>query len=148
MSFYWVGNTLRHIGTVVHEVFAAHWPRRPGGLTPERVRALAPAFRSALSSLGVPTAELDNAAGRAADAVLGTLRDERGRWILRNDRAATACEYPICGVIDSRVVSVRVDRTFVDSDGTRWIIDYKTSFHEALESMRSLTTNWLGIAAR
>jgi ATP-dependent exoDNAse (exonuclease V) beta subunit len=130
MSFYWVGNTLRHIGTVVHEVLQRIGQDGLAAWTPERVRALAPAFRSALSSLGVPTAELDNAAGRAADAVLGTLRDERGRWILRNDRAATACEYPICGVIDSRVVSVRVDRTFVDSDGTRWIIDYKTSFHE------------------
>ena len=33
-------------------------------------------------------------------------------------------------MIDNQVVSARVDRTFVDSDGTRWIIDYKTSFHE------------------
>jgi ATP-dependent exoDNAse (exonuclease V) beta subunit len=78
----------------------------------------------------VPAAELQSAAGRVVDALLGTLGDERGRWILRNDRTATACEYPVCGVIDNRVVSLRVDRTFVDSDGMRWIIDYKTSFHE------------------
>ena len=28
------------------------------------------------------------------------------------------------------VVSIKIDRTFVDQDGTRWIIDYKTSRHE------------------
>jgi hypothetical protein len=98
--------------------------------TAERVQKSAPAFQAALASLGVPAAELEDASARVIDAVLGTLRDERGRWILQNDRTAAACEYPISGVIDDRVVSARVDRTFVDSDGTRWIVDYKTSFHE------------------
>ena len=28
------------------------------------------------------------------------------------------------------MISNSIDRTFVDSDGTRWIIDYKTSRHE------------------
>ncbi|RKZ47019.1 MAG: hypothetical protein DRQ58_07540 [Gammaproteobacteria bacterium] len=27
-------------------------------------------------------------------------------------------------------MSIKIDRTFVDKDGTRWIIDYKTSQHE------------------
>jgi len=130
VSFYWVGNTLRHIGSVVHQLLQRIGQDGLAAWTPERVRALAPAFRSALASLGVPAAELQSAAGRVVDALLGTLGDERGRWILRNDRVATACEYPVCGVIDNRVVSLRVDRTFVDSDGIRWIVDYKTSFHE------------------
>ncbi len=26
--------------------------------------------------------------------------------------------------------SVVIDRTFIDADGTRWVIDYKTSRHE------------------
>ena len=28
------------------------------------------------------------------------------------------------------IVSVVIDRTFVDASGTRWIVDYKTSTHE------------------
>jgi len=28
------------------------------------------------------------------------------------------------------VISNKIDRTFVDQDGTRWIVDYKTSRHE------------------
>ena len=31
------------------------------------------------------------------------------------------------------VISNKIDRTFVDQDGTRWIIDYKTSRHEEEE---------------
>jgi hypothetical protein len=28
------------------------------------------------------------------------------------------------------MVSVRIDRTFIDAEGTRWIDDYKTSVHQ------------------
>ena len=31
---------------------------------------------------------------------------------------------------EDRVISIRIDRTFVDDDGVRWIVDYKTAFHE------------------
>jgi hypothetical protein len=130
VSFYWVGNTLRHVGTVVHQVLQRIGQDGPAAWPLERLGTVAPAFRSALASLGVPAAELEKATARVVDAVVGTLGDKRGRWILRSDRAATACEYPVSGVIDNHVVSARVDRTFVDTDGTRWIIDYKTSFHE------------------
>jgi ATP-dependent helicase/nuclease subunit A len=28
------------------------------------------------------------------------------------------------------VVAARIDRTFLDADGVRWIVDFKTSLHE------------------
>jgi ATP-dependent exoDNAse (exonuclease V) beta subunit len=31
------------------------------------------------------------------------------------------------------IVNVIVDRTFVDADGTRWIVDYKTGTHEGAD---------------
>jgi ATP-dependent helicase/nuclease subunit A len=33
---------------------------------------------------------------------------------------------------------VVIDRTFVDADGRRWIVDYKTSLHEGAEPERFL----------
>lgn len=39
-------------------------------------------------------------------------------------------EYAISGVINGKIVNHIIDRTFIDEDGTRWIIDYKTSSHE------------------
>ena len=39
-------------------------------------------------------------------------------------------EYRISGILDGRIVNAVIDRTFVDKEGCRWIIDYKTSRHE------------------
>jgi ATP-dependent exoDNAse (exonuclease V) beta subunit len=36
----------------------------------------------------------------------------------------------LSGFLGSELVNVILDRTFVDQDGVRWIIDYKTSRHE------------------
>ena len=33
-------------------------------------------------------------------------------------------------MIEGAIVHVAVDRTFVDEQGTRWIVDYKTGTHE------------------
>ena len=34
------------------------------------------------------------------------------------------------GVRGSQIVNVVIDRTFVAADGTRWVVDFKTSPHE------------------
>jgi hypothetical protein len=36
----------------------------------------------------------------------------------------------LSGRVGPDIVSIIIDRTFVDATGTRWIIDYKTSTHE------------------
>ena len=62
----------------------------------------------------------------------------------------TRCELPITGLIGGKLYETVIDRTFVDENGVRWIIDYKTSSHEGggLEKLsrcreRSATgSNW------
>ena len=121
-SYLWVGDTLRHIGTVVHAMLqrtghdGAHPPEANG-------------CRSALANLGVPPAELDDAVQKVERALNGTMNSARGRWIL-DPHPQAKCEYALTGVLDGRVVRGTVDRTFVDDAGTRWIVDYKTSAHE------------------
>ncbi len=46
-----------------------------------------------------------------------------------NVHAEARSEYALAGMIDGRLRAVRVDRTFVDADGVRWIVDFKTSEH-------------------
>jgi ATP-dependent exoDNAse (exonuclease V) beta subunit len=41
-----------------------------------------------------------------------------------------ASELALTGIEAGEVVSIVIDRTFVAADGTRWIVDYKTSVHE------------------
>ncbi|MGH7908492.1 MAG: PD-(D/E)XK nuclease family protein, partial [Thermodesulfobacteriota bacterium] len=39
-------------------------------------------------------------------------------------------ELKLTGVGQDGIVNIVVDRTFVDEQGTRWIVDYKTGTHE------------------
>ncbi len=123
LSYRWVGELQRHVGTVVHAALqrlaATH-------------RAAAPwdevAIRAALRAEGIVASQMDEAIARVSAATLRTLADARGRWILAaHDEAAN--EFELAGVVEGGVQHVLLDRTFVEG-GVRWIIDYKTSAHE------------------
>jgi hypothetical protein len=129
ISFRWAGETARHVGTVVHELLCniardgiERWPR-------SRVDRMRPAVRTALTAASVPAGEHEAAASRALALIGRVLGDERGRWLLKRHRGA-ASELAITGVIGGRVHHVRLDRTFIDEAGVRWIVDIKTSAHE------------------
>jgi len=60
-------------------------------------------------------------------AIHNTLSDPRGKWILHPHTESTT-EYPITALIDGQIFSSIIDRTFIDEQGIRWIIDYKTTY--------------------
>ena len=72
---------------------------------------------------------IEAALRRVLDAVHGALDDPRGQWILDSAHAQARTEYALSGVHKGRLINVIIDRTFVDAQGVRWIIDYKTSVH-------------------
>jgi ATP-dependent exoDNAse (exonuclease V) beta subunit len=133
VSFRWVGDTLRHVGTVVHQMLRRVAEDGLDLWDSERIGEYRPRFMSALTALGVPATEMTAATDKVADSLVRTLADERGRWLLGRDHLAAACEYPITGFVSGELVSGRLDRTFIDRLGTRWIVDYKTSTHEGGE---------------
>ncbi len=129
VAYRWVGETLQHIGSVVHRMLHRIAGEGLSRWDAERVRAFRPVYRAALRELGVRAEELDAAAEKAERALLQALADPRGRWILDEAHAEAECEYALSGVLDGELISVRMDRTFVDEHGVRWIIDYKTGEH-------------------
>lgn len=60
------------------------------------------------------------------DIVNGVLRDEKGQWILSSQREAQS-EYEITYIKQGSRERYILDRTFIDEDNNRWIIDYKTT---------------------
>ena len=78
----------------------------------------------------MPAERLIEAVERVADALRRTLADERGRWLLDASHRDSASELALTGRFGAEIVSVVIDRTFVDDRGVRWIVDYKTSRHE------------------
>jgi ATP-dependent exoDNAse (exonuclease V) beta subunit len=61
------------------------------------------------------------------EALQATIQDEKGRWLVAGEGDA---ELPLTGLWNGKVVSIVIDRVRIDSDGTHWIVDYKTSTHE------------------
>jgi ATP-dependent exoDNAse (exonuclease V) beta subunit len=78
----------------------------------------------------VPYERRNAAVAKALEAVRRTLEDERGRWLLDASHGSPHSELALTGVVDSNLVSIVIDRTFIDAMGVRWIVDYKTSSHE------------------
>ena len=74
--------------------------------------------------------DLGAAVARAGDALERTVNDERARWILSSEHAQASSEFALSVVSDGRVQRIVIDRTFIDSNDVRWVIDYKTSSHE------------------
>lgn len=127
IEFLWAGDTARHVGTLVHRQLerianegVEHWPI-------ERVEALTAALRRGLGNLGVDPQALEGATEKALRALHNTLADSTGRWILERHHDAR-CEWPLT-LHDDITRHYVIDRSFVDEDGTRWIIDYKTGDH-------------------
>ena len=124
-TFEWVGETLRILGTVVHALL-----QRMSG-NDRRIPDLKH-IRAALGHAGLSAEEIPKAAERVREALERTLESTRGQWILEGHDHADS-EYAVTGVVDGEIMRGQVDRTFVDNEGTRWIIDFKTSVHEGTD---------------
>ena len=125
VEFSWVGETARHVGTVVHA-----WLRRIAddeliGWDPTRVAQTRIDIRGQLSAKGVSGAELEAATVRVLEALRNSIADQKGRWVLGPHPEASN-EYRI----RTRDRSYVVDRLIRDAGGIRWVVDYKTSRHE------------------
>jgi ATP-dependent exoDNAse (exonuclease V) beta subunit len=128
ITFEWVSDSLRHAGTVLHAFLQRVAREGPGRWDAVKVAECRNKFRAGLANLGVPPGKLDETATRVEDALTRCLESERGRWILASHREAQS-EFELSGVLDGRIVEARIDRTFIDEQGVRWIIDYKNSTH-------------------
>jgi len=130
VEYSWVGPSARHIGTVVHRLLEAiihfgiqYW----AVVSSDTGRAN---IRSELMSLGVGKADLQSAVETVLQAVEQTIQEKRGIWILDNQHEDSRSEYALESIDENNIfVTSIIDRTFIDDEGARWIIDYKTSAH-------------------
>lgn len=129
LEFSWAGEVARHVGSVVHR-----WMQRMAedclqGWNADRIERLRIAFGNQLAARGVGEAQCEAAIGRVVAALKQTLEDERGRWLL-GDQIEARNEYRLGTWGEDGRREWVIDRTFVDQQGRRWIVDYKTSSHE------------------
>lgn len=141
LTYSWAGRTARDIGTAVHQQLQLIAGRAD---TVENVdlASVAAVARIQLQNMGVQKESLPEAIETVCQAVRNTLDDERGRWVLANHQEARS-EWALSvvedmgvsstadmGVWNQEVRQVVIDRSFVDEEGTRWIVDFKTGDHQ------------------
>ncbi len=128
-EFSWVGETARHVGTVVHSALEGYAAaaRLPG--TGE-IASRRDFYIYQLRRHGVPETDLQAAADTVLRALTRTVNNDRGRWIFAPEHRDARSEWSLTGIAAGRLTNVKIDRSFLDEDGTRWVIDFKTSSHE------------------
>jgi hypothetical protein len=63
------------------------------------------------------------------EALLACAADHRGRWLFAREHRDAASPLELTGILDERLVSVSVDRSFIDVEGFRWLVDFKIGVH-------------------
>jgi ATP-dependent exoDNAse (exonuclease V) beta subunit len=129
VTYEWVSDTSRHVGTVVHELLKRAAREGTAAWHSGRLTALSPVIKSELLRLGVPRSEEPEASARVSLALNNTLASSRGQWIL-DSHAEAQSEWPLGGRLQDKLISGTVDRVFRDEQGLLWIVDFKVSEHK------------------
>ena len=115
------------IGTVIHEELAklaekpVNYENRLDYLNQRRSH-----WEKRFTQLGLFPEHRDESLRVVSTALVRTLEDPRGQWIL-SPHPVCYNEYPLSALLDKQIVHVIIDRLFMDREGVCWIIDYKTS---------------------
>ena len=133
VEFGWARETARRIGTVAHRLLRQlagegieRWDAQR--ITSERKRVT-----RELAAVGLTGSEVRAAVEQVLSAIAATIADSRGRWLFDPGHADACSEYALTGLHDEKFIHLVLDRTFVDREGVRWIVDFKLSRHEGAD---------------
>lgn len=140
VEFSWAGEAARLTGTLVHRVLEKMADTKAADWDAARIAALTPVFEQWLAPCGIPADERRAAITRAVQ-ILQKLQDNSlAQWMLYQEHRHARSEYALNYWDENTLKTAVMDRTFIDNDGTRWIIDYKTGGHEGGDSKAFLAS--------
>ena len=129
IDYDWASETARHVGIVTHswlEQIAATAQNQAKSFHPETARTI---IRNQLQEYGCHYAEIATATEKVIQAIANTVADTHGQWLMQAHQQAEN-ELALTCYKNNEFVQYIIDRTFIDENGTRWIVDYKTGSHE------------------
>lgn len=129
IEFEWATQLAKGVGIVLHD-----WLQHVG---PEVLNVALDAqlerrWRAELKALRVPDNKLAAAVRRLKQAASNIQNDSQAHFIFQ-PYAIQQNEYPLACYQDGSVQTFRIDRTFVDQQGIRWVVDYKSTFTKQLQ---------------
>ncbi|MGB1883693.1 MAG: UvrD-helicase domain-containing protein [Gammaproteobacteria bacterium] len=129
LEFDWASQMAMRVGTVTHRVLQYLGRERVVVAGLEWNQACVSIAKAEFRSLGITGVPLEDGMALVRAAVMGTLDSERGRWLFSAEHREASAELALSCMVGSDAGRVVIDRTFVDNDGYRWIVDYKTGSH-------------------
>ncbi|NVK21054.1 MAG: UvrD-helicase domain-containing protein [Kangiellaceae bacterium] len=127
VEFDWASDVAKTIGVLMHrqlELVA----NGQAQLTEESIGQFSDKSYQQLIANGFSIHNATYAKQRLKQGLKNVLTDPKAQWILQPHQDAR-CELALTGQLDGNFKTFVIDRTFVDSDGKRWIIDYKAGSH-------------------
>lgn len=131
IDFDWASDVARVVGLVVHQILELVAKKQLSFM--DLIENQYSFVESTLIEQLNDREEQMQALAKVKKAIQLMQNDDKLHWILSSHESAE-CEWPIShrkvsedGVVE--VVNMIIDRSFVDENDTRWIIDYKTGEH-------------------
>lgn len=126
IEYQWATEVATGVGIVLHD-----WLQFNGSRVLDiRIDdSLQKQWRAELSSLRVPNTMLNYALNRLSTAV-ENIQSQTEAHFLFHDYPESNNEFTLSTLENGAVNNYRLDRTFVDHQGVRWIVDYKSTAHD------------------
>lgn len=138
VEYEWAQASAKHVGTVIHQVLQFFTQQSDREVQPLSTKPLStrqliesrlPHIKAALALSGLSSHEQEGAQRRVIEALKRIGQSQRAGWLLAQHHRDACSEYRVSGYIGGEFVNAIIDRTFIDEDGQRWIVDYKTGAH-------------------
>ena len=125
----------RHGGTVVHEYLQVISEQGVEYWNADTVKDRARAIRLRLKELGVSVAELSATQRQVSHLLTRLLTSKTALWLLDNSHKDSECEARLGYWRQGGQQQYIIDRTFIDENNHRWIVDYKSASPLAEQSV-------------
>lgn len=123
LEFSWATELAAGVGTVLHNWLETNGERLFSTAITEPLKQY---WRAELLKLRVPHNRLAAGVARLQSAVEQMQQDPHAKFVF-SSHSQQQNEYGITALLDGELKSYRLDRTFVDENDVRWIIDYKST---------------------
>lgn len=116
----------RLVGTLIHRILQ-QWVEMPDAFQSRDWPDFYPLWQQQLQQLGLNPATAQAQLTLIAEQLSNISNDSQGQWLLNPQHQDSACELALSMRLADSSVNLIIDRTFIDEQGTRWIVDYKTA---------------------
>ncbi|MDR3478795.1 MAG: UvrD-helicase domain-containing protein [Gammaproteobacteria bacterium] len=137
----------KHIGTLVHQILQQMSKKGISWWDGKTLEQQQRYLKHQLLQLGVLAPDFASATQDVFTALNTMLKDTRGQWILSSHSEAQS-ELALTAMINNISQQLVIDRTFVDENGIRWIIDYKTAHFNGENKEKFLAAEKLAYAEK